>query len=37
MALQIALLLDGLRSGAASPLPGGAAEAAAVAKRLMQT
>ena len=34
---QISLLLDGLRSTAASPLPGGAAEAATVAARLMRT
>lgn len=33
---QIGLLLDGLRSAAASPLPGGAAEAATVAARLMR-
>lgn len=33
---QIALLLNGLRCGPASPLPGSAAEAAAVAARLMQ-
>jgi AcrR family transcriptional regulator len=33
---QIALLLDGLRSAAESPLPGGATEAAAVAARLMR-
>lgn len=33
---QIALLLDGLRSAAATALPGGAAEAAAVAECLMR-
>ncbi|MFV8163198.1 TetR/AcrR family transcriptional regulator [Mycobacterium sp. 134] len=34
---QIALLLDGLRAAAATPLPAGAAEAAAVAASLMQS
>ncbi|WP_264077461.1 TetR/AcrR family transcriptional regulator [Mycolicibacterium houstonense] len=34
---QIALLLDGLRAAAATPLPAGAAEAAAVAACLMQS
>ncbi|MCV7065447.1 TetR/AcrR family transcriptional regulator [Mycolicibacterium farcinogenes] len=34
---QIALLLDGLRAAAATPLPAGAAEAAAVGRVLMQS